>query len=324
MAHLSYEQRYTIEMLLKTGSSKPSIARILNVDKSVIYREISRNKDFRSGSYRANLAQRKYESRLKMKSHIVRFTPEIELMVRSYLKDDYSPEQIAGVFKRDDLQGISHEWIYQFIWKDKKKGGVLYQHLRHKGRRYRKRGAKKDSRGILLNRIGISQRPIEANNKSIFGHLEVDTIIGKSHKGAIVTINDRSSGMLWMRKVKTRDALSVSLAMMSLLEQIKPYIRSITADNGKEFALHEKVSESYCDFFFADPYSPWQRGANENLNGLIRQYIPKSSAILEYTDEQIMKIQMKINNRPRKRFCFQSPIFKMNELLFNPKVAFVA
>lgn len=323
MSHLSYEQRYTIEVLLKTDTSKNSIAKIIEVDKSVVYREIKRNSDKRNGVYKAKLADIKYRSRQSLKHKHITFTADIEQKVRFYLQKDYSPEQISGVFKRDGIKGVSYECIYQFIWADKRRNGQLYLHLRRKGRKYRKRGSKKDTRGIILNRRSINLRPKEADLNTLFGHLEVDTIIGANHKGAIVTMNDRASGTLWMRKVEKREAKSVSKAIISMLEPIKPYIRSITADNGKEFAQHQIINDNYCDFFFADPYSPWQRGANENLNGLVMQYIPKSSDILSLSNERILEIQNIINDRPRKRYKYQNPIFVMENLLFNPEVAFV-
>jgi transposase, IS30 family len=162
---------------------------------------------------------------------------------------------------------VSPERIYQYIWTDKKQGGELYLHLRRKGRKYRKRGNKKDTRGIIKNRIGIEQRPKIVDKKKRFGDLETDTIIGKNHKGAIVTINDRASGFLWMEKVKNRTAEAVKKATISLLKTEKDLIKTITADNGKEFALHEEIAKDLMlNFYFARPYHSWERGANEKLN----------------------------------------------------------
>lgn len=324
MSHLSYEQRYTIEVLLNAGKPQKEIARVLCLNKSVICREIKRNCDGRSLIYKATLAQSKYEHRQKVKPKQFKFTDEIRLEVMGMIEQDYSPEQVSGVLKKNGGTTISHEWIYQFIWKNKKKKGTLYTHLRHKGRRYRKRGSSKDSRGKIVGRIGIEKRPKEAEDRKVFGHLEVDTIIGQNHKGAIITLNDRASGMLWMGKVESRDAEIVKIKLSQMLEEIRPFIKSITADNGKEFSAHRFISEEYCDFFFANPYSPWERGSNENLNGLVRQYIPKSSDFSTISDEQILNIQKKINTRPRKRFQYENPIFVMEKLLFNPEVALVA
>lgn len=324
MSHLSYEQRYTIEVLLRAKTKQVEIARIIAVDKSVVYREIKRNCDERSQEYRAELAHRKYGNRLSKKPKYRKLTWELLTVVTNLIEKDYSPEQVCGVLKKQGKEFVSHETIYKLVWEDKKRKGTLHTHLRRKGRRYRKRGESKDSRGKIIGRVGIENRPKEAEDRIVFGHLEVDTIIGKNHKGAIITLNDRASGMLWMGKVNTKDAESVRIKLSQMLEEIKPYIKSITADNGKEFAEHQFFSEEYCDFFFANPYSPWERGSNENLNGLIRQYIPKKTDFSTVTDSTIELIQQRINERPRKRFGYENPIFVMEKLLFNPKVAFVA
>jgi len=324
MSHLSYEQRYTIEVLLQDKKSKSEIAKLLSVDKTVISRELKRNSDERNGVYKAKLAQSKYEKRLFSKPKYKKTTPELKQQIVTLLEQDFSPEQVNGFMKKNNQQTLSHESIYQMIWKDKRAKGTLYEHLRRKGRRYRKRGSSKDSRGKIVGRVGIEKRPKEAEERKVFGHFELDTIIGKDHKGAIITLNERASGMLWMRKVESKDAEIVIKKLAEMLEEIRPYLRSITGDNGKEFAAHQFITDEYCDFYFANPYSPWERGSNENLNGLVRQYLPKKSDFNNYTEEQIKEIETKINNRPRKRFGYETPIFVMEKLLFNPKVAFVA
>jgi IS30 family transposase len=323
MAHLSYEQRYTIEILLQAGEKKSSIAEKLKVDKSVICREILRNCDGRNWVYKAKLAQQKYEGRMKSKPKAVKFDQELKETVKQLLEEDYSPEQISGVLKKRGGNTISHEVIYLHIWDDKKRKGSLYTHLRRNGRRYRKRVSNKDSRGKIVGRVGIERRPHEAEGRAIFGHLETDTIIGKNHQGAIITLNDRASGMLWMGKVESRDAETVRIKLCYMLNEIRPFIKSITADNGKEFSEHQYITDEYCDFFFANPYSPWERGSNENLNGLVRQYIPKRTDFSTISEKRIKEIETKINNRPRKRYNYESPIFVMEKLLFNPEVAFV-
>lgn len=324
MSHLSYKQRYSIEVLLKAGKSKTEIGNIISVDKSVICREVKRNCDARNQVYKASLAQRKYEQRLAEKPKHKKFNNGMKQTVQELIEEDFSPEQIVGVMKKAGKSIVSHEWIYQFIWENKRQNGTLYRHLRCKGRRYRKRGNSKDNRGKIVGRVGIEKRPKEANERSEFGHLEVDTIVGKNHKGAIITLNDRASGMLWMGKVETREAEVVKIKLSQMLEEIRPFIKSVTGDNGKEFSEHQFITDEYCDFYFANPYSPWERGSNENLNGLIRQYIPKSSDFSNLSEERIMEIQNKLNNRPRKRFDYENPIFVMEKLLFNPKVALVA
>lgn len=324
MAHLTASQRYTIERMFKAGHSKTEIAKLIDKDKSVVVREIKRNSDGRSGEYRSALAQRKYHKRQKEKFKKVRFSSCVKADVELLLREDYSPEQVVGTLKKQGKDTVSTERIYQHIWKDKKQGGTLYMHLRNQGGRYRKRGNEKDNRGIIKNRIDIDKRPKIVEERSRFGDLEVDLIIGKNHKQAIVTINDRASGMLKMRKVMSKKAEQVSQAIIEELQDWTPFIHTMTADNGKEFALHEAVAEQLSiDHYFAKPYHSWERGSNENLNGLVRQYFKKSSDFSKITDQQIKSIENKINTRPRKRFNFENPTFVMNQLLFNKKVAFV-
>lgn len=308
----------------KNAFTQKAIAETIGKDKSVVSRELKRNCDKRSGKYDSDLAHRKYQKRQKEKPKKRRFTPAIIAYVEKLIDEDYSPEQIVGFSKDNGIECVSHESIYQHIWQNKKEKGTLHTHLRRKGRKYRKRGQMKDSRGIIKNRISIDNRPEIVDKRERFGDLEVDLIIGKNHKQAILTINDRASGMLKMKKVKSKESGIVTDAIIELLEDWKPYLKTMTADNGKEFAGHEKVAESLnIEYYFAHPYHSWERGSNENLNGLIRQYFTKGSDFDNITDLQIEKIQTKINNRPRKRFKYKSPIFVMENLLFNKKVAFI-
>jgi len=321
MAHLTKEQRYVISCLLAKGKRQKEIAEIIGRDKSVISREIKRNKDQRNGLYNDDLANRKYANRQKNKPKHKRFTSEIKQHVDALLKEDYSPEQIVGVSKDQGINCVSHECIYQYVWLDKKNKGELYTHLRRKGRRYRKRGNKKDSRGIINNRVIIDKRPNIVEQRKRFGDLEVDLIIGKNHNQAILTVNDRASGMLKMKKVESKESEVVTNAIIEILNDWIPYIHTITADNGKEFAGHEMVADNLnIDYYFAHPYHSWERGSNENLNGLIRQYFPKGSDFTKIGEDDIKRVETKLNNRPRKRFCFKSPIFVMNNLLFNQKL----
>lgn len=324
MSHITYEQRYALSCMLKQGFNQTDIANALCKSKSVISREIHRNKDLRSGEYKHDLAQKKYQQRQDSKNKHIRFTEHIQGNVEDLLEEDLSPEQIVGVLKKQGAKYVSHERIYQHIWEDKKQKGLLHTHLRRQGRRYRKRGNNKDSRGIIRNRISIDQRPLIVEKRERFGDLEVDLIIGENHKQAIVTINDRASGVLKMKRVASKESGIVANAIHDLLSEWLPYIHTITSDNGKEFAAHEIVaSELNVDYYFAHPYHSWERGANENLNGLIRQYIPKKTNFANLTDEYITSIEIKLNNRPRKRYNFETPIFVMEKLLFKHEVAFV-
>jgi IS30 family transposase len=312
--------------MLKKGCTLKEIADLIGKDKSVISREINRNKDLRSGEYRHDLAQKKYIGRLVGKPKAILFTPEVVDYVNEYLEEDYSPEQIVGIARKDGKACVSHERIYQHVWKDKKQGGNLYLHLRTQGKRYRDRGSSKDRRGIITGRVDIAKRPPEVEDRDRLGDLEIDTIIGRNHQGAIITINDRASGMLKMIKVKSREADLVARKTIKALKEWKPILKTITADNGKEFAFHQRIKDQLqIDFYFATPYHSWERGSNENLNGLIRQYIPKKTDFNLISHQYVKYVENKINNRPRKRFGFNTPIFQFNQLIKSQeKVAFVA
>jgi len=324
MAHLTQEQRYTISSMLKAGYSQSEIAKTIGKDKSVVSRELKRNSDARSSEYRFDLAQRKANNRHKTKPKRIHFTDEVKANVEALLKEDYSPDQVAGTLKKQGKEYVSHERIYQYIWQDKKQKGSLYLHLRHQGRKYRKRGHQKDKRGIIKDRISIENRPEVVDKRERFGDLEVDLIIGKNHNQALLTINDRASGKLKIRKVPSKESKVVSQAIVEELQDWKPYIKTITADNGKEFADHKYVTEELgIDFYFARPYHSWERGSNENLNGLVRQYFRKSSDFESITQEQVKTVEEKLNQRPRKRFKYENPTFVMDQLLFNNKVAFM-
>lgn len=264
MSHLTREQRYTICTMLQNGYTQSEIARVINKNKSVVSREIRRNADARSGQYKDDLAHRKYLKRQEYKAKPRTFTPEVEEYVRDKLHLKYSPEQIAGVAKKNGDKCVSHERIYQFVWKDKRQKGTLYLDLRNRGRRYKKRSVIYDKRGTIPNRTDISQRPPEVEMRERFGDLEIDLIIGKNHKNAILTINDRVTGLAKLRKLDGKDARQLALATIDCLNEWKPFLKTITSDNGKEFACHQMVAQELnIDFFFAKPYASWQRGSNE-------------------------------------------------------------
>jgi len=278
--------------MLKSGYSQSAIAKTVNKDKSVISRELNRNSDARSGEYRSDLAQRKTISRHKAKRKKIRFSDAVKANVDTLIKDDHSPEQVAGTLNKQGKDYVSHERIYQYIWQDKKQKGSLHLHLRHQGRKYRKRGQQKDKRGIIKERVSIEERPEIVEKRERFGDLEVDLNIGKNHNQAMLTINDRASGILKMRKVPSKESKVISKVIVNELEDWSPYIKTITADNGKEFADHKYVAEQLgIDYYFARPYHSWERGSNENLNGLIRQYFKKSSDFTKITDEQVKAVE---------------------------------
>lgn len=224
---------------------------------------------------------------------------------RLLITEQWSPEQISGVLAKDGKY-ISHETIYRMIRKDKAEGGTLYKHCRHKLKhRTRPVGGKRIS---IPNRTSISERPTEADGKR-FGDFEMDTIVGRGNHGAIVTLIERSTNMLFMRKLKNgKNAKELARTVIHLLSPFKDHIKSITTDNGTEFACHEMIAKSLgVTIYFADPYASWQKGAIENANGLIRQYVPKKETFEHISQQQITKYSKKINMRPRKKLDFKTP-----------------
>jgi IS30 family transposase len=324
MSHLTQEQRYTISVLKKEGYLQKEIAEKTGIDKSVISRELRRNCDLRNGEYKAKLAQLKYEKRQKEKPKRVYFTEAIRQLVECKIRQDYSPEQIVGESKRLEIRCVSIERIYQHIWEHKARGGELYKHLRNRGRKYRKRGSEKDKRGVLVGRVDIEQRPKIVEERSRFGDLELDTIVGQNHQGGLVSINDRMTGLIKIRLITAKDAAQVEEKIVDSLKEWKPFLHTLTSDNGKEFANHKRISTTLnVDFFFAKPHHPWERGSNENCNRLVRQYFPKGTDFSTVTDEEIQKVEDKINNRPRKRHGFLSPNQVFDNLIINQKIAFI-
>ena len=324
MSQITLEQRYEIAALRTIGKTLADIGDIVGFHKGTISKELRRNCDQRSGKYKPKLAEKKCRERHRYKRKHTLLTTAIIETVDCLKREELSPEQIVGYCAKHSINCVSIGTIYLHVWEDKKAKGNLFKHLRRKGRRYKKRGAVNNGRGQISDRVGIDKRPLVVDQKSRFGDLEADTIVGKDHKGAIVTLNDRASGTLKMKKTATREATEVRIAIIEMLEEWTPFLKTITSDNGKEFAEHKKIAnECQIDFYFANPYSPWERGANENLNGLIRQYFPKKSDFSLISDQEIKRIETKLNNRPRKRFNFDTPLEMMGKLLFNTEVAFI-
>lgn len=314
MSHLTLSQRYEISILNEQKLSKSVIAERIGKNKSTIYRELKRNSDARSGQYKADLAQKKCKFRHSIKNKDKTFTKDIEDFVVLYLQQDYSPEQIVGYAHRIDKPCVSVERIYQFVWQDKKKGGLLYKHLRTRGKKYKKRANLNNKRGQIVDRVDITQRPKVVDKKERFGDLEIDLVIGANHKGALLTINDRATGMLKMKYIESKEAKVIQENTIEILEEWMPFIHTITSDNGKEFANHTKIAEQLnIEYFFAKPYHSWERGANENLNGLVRQYFQKKTNFDLIQQSQVKRAEEIVNNRPRKRYNYLTP----NEVFVN-------
>ena len=308
---LTREQRYGIYVLLQEGKKKKEIASAIGVHYSTVYREIGRNKGKR-GSYHWESADeycRERKERLPGNRHIKDSIRQVSL--EKLQKEQWSPKQISGYLK---IQGIaiSHETIYKIIRKDKISGGELYKHCRHR-LKHRKRPVGQG--GTIPNRISIDERPKESDGSQV-GDFEMDTIVGKDGVGAIVTLTDRRTNLLIMEKLeKGKNAAELAKVVVRLLMPYKSILRSITTDNGTEFTCHEQITKKLgVKVYFADPYSSWQKGAIENANKLVRQYIPKGTVFSNLEPKYIKDIQHKINRRPREKLKFRTP----KELFFEP------
>ncbi len=307
--HITEQERYQIYALLKAGNSLSDIGRILERDKSTISREIKRNTGQRG--YRPKQAHMKATERASTCRSRVRITTTIWRRVEQQLRQEHSPEQISGRLLQEDIR-VSPEWIYQYIYRDKSLGGTLYEHLRCQKKRRKRYGSGYSRRGQILGQVRICERPEIVEAKIRIGDWEGDTLIGKGHKGAIVSLVERRSQRVRLRLVKQKQAAMVRSAMSDCLRV--ETIHTLTLDNGKEFSEHQLLADEIdADIYFADPYASWQRGLNEQVNGLVRQYLPKSTDFTQLTQWDIKRIENRLNNRPRKTLGFKTP----NEVYFN-------
>jgi transposase, IS30 family len=287
---LTLEKRYQISALIKAGLNQKSIALEVGVNPSTICRELKRNRDKVRG-YNAELAQIHSTKVQMQKKKRFSLTKIIEKYIRVKLKLDWSPEQIAGRMKLDTGVSVVHETIYRYIYANKANGGRLYKSLRHKNKKYHHRSNEYKSRRTLIDRVMIDKRPKIVEKKSRIGDLEIDTVIGKNHVGALVTVVDRKSKFTLIKNVPSKEAKVVTQALIEMIQPIKAITHTITSDNGKEFAYHKEVATALdAQFYFANPYHSWERGLNEHTNGLIRQYLPKKSTFTDVSKEQIIMI----------------------------------
>ncbi len=286
---------------------------MIRVHQSTVSRELKRNRGQRG--YRPQQAQGlAMERRQKA---ILRITAEMWVLVERLLKQDWSPEQISGRLKKEQQVCLSHEWIYQYVLADKQTGGDLYRHLRCQKKR-RKRYGKYDRRGQLPNCRSIEERPAIVNSRKRLGDWEVDTITGKSHKQAMVTLTERKSRLTLLGKVTRRTAQAVQKQIHRLLLPVADKAHTLTSDHGKEFAYHEQIAEALnLTFYFAHPYAAWERGTNENTNGLLRQYFPKKHDFQSVSNKEIEQAMLRLNFRPRKSLRFKTPF----EVFYRSSVA---
>jgi len=313
--HLTLNERYLINAYRHTKTQK-EIAKMIGVHPSTISREIKRGLDKTGRVYfpigsdnRAKQMQIQ-----KSKQANLKLTEDVIKLMKKYLKRDYSPEQIAATLRlKHDIE-ITHVTLYAFIHEDRLNGGTLYTKLRHRGKRRVKYGKGRKNR--IPDRVSINERPDIVDEKVRIGDWEADTIIGKGQKGAIVTMVDRKSIYTKLSLPIRKKAHIVANEMVRLLGKHKQQVHTITTDNGLEFTQHKSIAHKLkCDYYFCHPYSSWERGLNENINGLIRQYIPKGSSFEHLTAKDIKKIENRLNHRPRKSLGWKTPYEVFHENL---------
>lgn len=311
--HLTFDQRCQLQVLRGAGLSQAAMAEAVGVSQSAVSRELARNRGQRG--YRCQQAQEKADERRRAASVVPRkmTTAVVALIEAKLCAEQLSPQQISGWMAATQAVSVSHESIYLRIWADKKAGGGLYKQLRRSGKKYNKRSTKCAGRGFIPGRIDISERPAIVGLRIRIGDWEADTIVGAGRKGAILSLVERVSKYTLLRKL---DAATSALTTRAMINCLRPHggrVHTITADNGKEFAGHRKVARRLAaGFYFATPYHAWERGLNENTNGLVRQYFPKGSSFVNVTARDVQRVQDLLNTRPRKTLAYKSP----NEVFF--------
>ena len=303
---VTYEDRCQIYALSKGGTSQAIIASVLDVSQSTVSRELRRNRGQRG--YRFKQAEAKAQTRQATRSKPRKLTSPVRREIEAKLREmRWSPEQISG-WLRDQGIKLSHERIYQMIWQDKRDGGNLWRCLRRRGKRYNKRAGKNAGRGLIPNRIDISDRPAIVARKARLGDWEGDTVVSAGHKGGLLTLVERKSQLTKISKLQRSTARATQRATVRRLKPIDKFVHTITFDNGKEFAAHQDIAHALnARIFFATPYHAWERGLNENINGLIRDFFPKGTDFSTISNAEVAKVERLLNARPRKSLGFRSP-----------------
>lgn len=306
---LTSGERYMLAALRKQGLNQSEMARSLGRHRSTVCREFRRNSSRFDGHYRPSKAQERTNGRRSRSRRNLRFTPQEFATVEQLLCRQWSPEQVSGYLRRSGQLLISHETIYRHIWQDKREGGLLYTHLRGARKRRRKRYGSYDSRGRVVGKRLISERPEEVETRQQVGHWEIDTVMGTGSLDCIVTLVERKTGIVLIGKLKDRTTESLNQRVIRLILQHEGPFSTITADNGTEFHDYKKIEErTDVTFYFATPHHSWERGSNENANGLIRQYLPRGMSMTGLSQHQCNSIARKLNTRPRKRLEFKTPL----------------
>jgi len=308
---LNAEERSALAALRTLGLSRAEIARQLGRHRSTVGRELQRNCAPYDGGYRSRRAHQRAHARRCRSRRNSQFNGEDWMRVERLLREQWSPEQVAGYLRRAGQLSISHETIYRHIWGDKRRGGALHLHLRGARKNCRKRYGRYDSRGRLAGKRLISQRPASVEKRSRIGDWEIDTMMGQSlgeSSHCIVTLVERKTGYVLIGKLRTRTAAEATRATVELMSRHHDRFHTITADNGTEFHSYDVIeSVTGVKFYFATPHPSWERGTNENTNGLIRQYLPKGQSMIRLTQDQCDAIAEHLNHRPRKRHDYKTP-----------------
>jgi IS30 family transposase len=311
--HLTFGQRCQLAVLHRAGLPQAAIATQIGSSQSAVSRELARNGGV--GRYHGATAhERAVIRRSAANSRPSKMTPPIIALVEAKLcREEWSPQQISSWLALTQDISVSHESIYQHIWADKHAGGTLFRQLRRTGKIYNKRAGKTARRGIIPGRIDIDQRPAIVEQRIRIGDWEADTIVGAGRKGAILSLVERVSRYTLLHKLEAAQAEPTTRAMIAKLRPHRARVHTITADNGKEFAFHARVARRLdAGFYFAKPYHAWERGLNENTNGLVRQYFPKGTSFARITPAAVARVQNKLNSRPRKVLGYRTP----NEVFF--------
>ena len=304
---LSKEERHRIAALRIEKKSASEIARRLGRAGSTISRELRRNRSKWDGHYRAEHAQHRANKRRRESRQGSQFSRSQRRAVEKLLRKDWSPEQVSGHLDRTGRMRISHETIYKWIWQDRSEGGTLWKHLRGSRKQRRKRYGRYDSRGRLAGKRLIDERPVEVEQRQVVGHWEVDTVHG-SGKHSVVTLVERKSGYVEIGKIKAVTMEEANRSLLKLIGRNLWSYETITADNGAEFHGYRQIEAvTEIPFYFAHPHHSWERGTNENTNGLIRQYLPKGKDLCGLTQRMCDQIAHKLNERPRKRHNYHTP-----------------
>ena len=299
---LTAEERYEIAALRMLRRRIVEIAGRVGRHRSTIYRELKRNRE--NGQYGAARADQLTRVRRRKSRRNSQYGEEAYAEVGRLLKAKWSPEQIRG--ERGEGM-MSHETMYRYIWEEKRRGGKLYLNLRGARKKRRKRYGRKDSRGRLAGKRMIQERPEVVEERSRLGDWEMDTVMGKG-KACVLTLLERKSGYVLIGKLEERTVMETNWRLLERLRKVAGKVRTITADNGSEFHGYKEIErKTGVEIYFANPHHAWERGSNENVNGLIRQYLPKGADLTSLTQRECNVIAEKLNNRPRKRLGFKTP-----------------